>query len=209
MTRSIIIGLLPTLQLACGGVPHLFQERGFTSASFAQAVNHFVALGEEAAVQELHGLTTDYVTDFDRGFSAKERVAWMCRILFEAKSESLRPPGFGALSLPYHTMPSKSWPLYPVALSGSTYFVLSEGYSLGGEAEDPKLYIDYCRLAGVFRKKPITVPTKAQALADASALRQSTAWQTIKWKDSGENWSYTMDEGWSWQFIQKQAESIP
>ncbi len=208
MTRSIIIALLLTLQVACAAVPRLFQERDFTTASFADAVNHFITLGEDASVRELRGLATDSITDFKRGFSVNERIGWMCRVLFEAKTESLRPPRYGALSLPYHTMPDKSWPLYPVALSGSTYFVLSEGYSLGGRAEDPKAYIEYCHQTGVFRKKPITVPTKTQALADASALRQSAAWQAIKWKDSGENWSYTMDEEWTWKFIQKQAEDI-
>lgn len=208
MTRSIIIGLLLTLQAACGGVPRLFQEKEFTAGSFAEAVNHFVALGEEAAVQELRGLSTNGFFDFKREFSVNERVGWMCRVLFEPKAQGLRAPRFGGLRLPYHTMPEQNWPLYPVALSGSTYFVLSEGYSLGGMPEDPKAYIQYCRQTGVFRKKPVEVPTKTQALSDASALRQSTAWRAIKWKDSGENWSYTMDEGWTWEFIQKQAESI-
>jgi hypothetical protein len=208
MTRSIVIAFFLTLQLACGAVPRLFQEKEFTAASFADAVNHFVALGEDAAVQELRGLATDILTDFKRGFSFNERIGWMCRVLFKSKAESLRPPGFGALDLPYHTMPDKSWPLYPVALSGSTYFVLSEGYSIHGVPEDPKAYIDYCRKTGVFRKKPVSVPTKAQALRDAAFLRRSAAWQSIKWKDSGENWKYTMDEGGAWEFIQKQAEGV-
>lgn len=177
MRRSIIIALLLTLQVACGAVPRLFQERDFTAASFADAVNYFITLGEDATVQELRGLATDSITDFKRGFSVNERIGWMCRVLFVAKTESLRPPRYGALSLPYHTMPDKSWPIYPVALSGSTYFVLSEGYSLGGRAEDPKAYIEYCRESGVFRKKPVTVPAKAQALTDAAALRRSAAWQ--------------------------------
>lgn len=208
MTRSTIIALLLTLQVACGAVPRLFQEKDFTATSFANAVNHFVALGEDSAVHELQGLATDNFTDFKLGFNVNERVGWMCRVLFETMTESLRAPRFGALSLPYQTMPDKSWPLYPVALSGSTYFVLSEGYSLGGKAEDPKAYIEYCRQTGVFRKKPVSVPSKTQALQDAAALRPSAAWQAIKWKDSGENWSYTMDEGRTWEFIQKQAEAI-
>lgn len=208
VTRSIIIGFVLTLQVVCGGVPRLFQEKEFTAASFAEAANHFVALGEEAAVQELRGLATNSFTDFKSGFSVNERIGWMCRVLFEAKADGLRAPRFGALHLPYQTMPDRSWPLYPVALSGSSYFVLSEGYRLAGRAEDPKVYLDYCRQAGGFRKKLITVPTKMQALADASALRRSAVWQAIKWKDSGENWSYMMDEEWTWKFIQKQAEDI-
>ncbi len=208
MTRSIIIALLLTLQGAGGAVPRLFQQKEFTAASFAEAVNHFVALGEEAAIQKLRGLATDGMADFKRGFSVNERIGWICRVLFEAKTGSLRPPGFGSLSLPDRTMPAKTWPLYPVALSCSTYFVLSEGYSLDGLDEDPRDYIDHCHRTGVFRKEPVGVPTRAQAVADASALRHSVAWKAIQWKDGGQNWSYALDEEWVWSFIQKQAEDI-
>lgn len=208
MTRSVIVILLLTLQVTLGAVPRLFQEREFTAAAFAEAVNHFVALGEDAAVKELRGLASDPATEIYREFSFSERVGWMCRVLFQPKSGNLRPPRFGALLLPYNTMPDKNWPLYPVAASGSTYFVLSEGYLLAGMAEDPKAYIDYCRRTGVFRKKPVHVPTEVQALGDAATLRQSAAWKSIKWKDRGQGWNYTMDEEWTWEFIQKQAERI-
>jgi hypothetical protein len=194
MTRLLIVALLLTLQVASGAVPRLFQEKGFTAASFADAVNYFVSLGEEQGVHELKDLAMDHSTDFtvhSNGlWSVNERIGWMCRVLFESKTNALvRPPAFGGLNLPNHTMPFANWPLYPVALSGSTYFVLSEGYSVGGRPEDPKAYIDYCRQTGVFRTKPIAVPTRAQALTDVADLRQSAAWQAIKWEDSGENWS--------------------
>ena len=52
----------------------------------------------------------------------------MCRVLFEPKGQdSLRQPMYGALDLPWNSMPLTKWPLYPVALSGSSYFVLSDG----------------------------------------------------------------------------------
>lgn len=207
MTRFIVV-VLWTLQAACGAVPRLFQEKEFTSGSFAEAVNHFIAMGEDAAIKELQVLAAGEDTNTKRGFSLNERVGWMCRVLFEPKAANLRPPSFGALDLPYHSMPSESWPLYPVALSGSTYFVFSEGYSCGGLPEVSRAYIAYCRQAGVFRKKPIHVPSIILARLDADALRCSAAWKAIKWKDSGENWSYTMDELRAWEFIQKQADAF-
>jgi hypothetical protein len=215
MTRFTIIALLLTLQVTYGAAPRLFQEKNFTAATFAEAVNHFVSLGEDSAVQELQGLVLDHSADFtvhsNGQWSVNERIGWMCRVLFEAKAnEPLRPPAFGALNeLPYNTMPLKNWPLYPIALSGSTYFVLSEGYSLGGVPEDPKRYIEYCRQIGVFREKPVIVPTRAQALKDAAAMRESVAWKAIKWTDSGEGWSYTLGGRSQWAYIQAQAEDIP
>jgi hypothetical protein len=214
MTRLTIIALLLTLQVAYGAVPRLLQEKDFTAATFAEAVNHFVSLGEDGAMQELQGLVMDHSADFtvhsNGQWSVNERIGWMCRVLFESKDDQpLRPPMFGALSeLPYNTMPLKSWPLYPVALSGSTYFVLSQGYSLGGVAEDPKRYIEYCRQTGVFRKMPVAVPTKAEALKAAAALRESAAWKAIKWIDSGNGWSYSLGGESQWEFIRNQAEGI-
>src|ERR1051326_7418577 len=101
----------------------LFEKEEFNSASFADAANHFVAHGEDAAVEQLCGMLSD---------SFSLRILFMCRVLFEPRSETLRPPAIGAFSLPRHTMPAKAWPLYPVALSGSSYFVLTEGYMCAG-----------------------------------------------------------------------------
>jgi len=206
-------GILLNVGCRAPATPQLFLQKTFTAASFAEAANHFVNLGEGAAVRQLRGLALDQRKDLTEhdGWSVNERIGWMCRVLFEEKTNTfIRPPGFGELSLPWNTMPLTSWPLYPVALSGSTYFVLSEGYSLNGIAEDPKDYIQYCRTNGVFRKTILVVPTREIAMKDVAALRQSKAWTSIKWNDSGENgnWSYHMSEDWAWAFIQQQAESI-
>ncbi len=195
----------------CAETPKLFLARPFTCADLGEATNHFVALGEEAAIKELEGLTSDWEKDHKPGrFSRNERVGWVCRILFQPKGEEpLRPPGFGGLSLPWESMPLKAWPLYPVAACGKSYFVLSEGYRLRGLAEDPRAYLKYCRAHGKFRTERVPVPTRAQALNDLEGLRESDAWKAIKWTDSGQGFSYTFSEAWAWRFIEKQANTIP
>jgi len=209
LTALVALGTAWWVVHSRNSVPRLFQEKAFTAASLAEAVNHFVDLGEEQAVRKLSALALDTPTDVRGDWSSNERIGWMCRVLYESKGANpLRQPYFGGLDLPYHTMLDTSWPLYPVALSGSTYFVLSEGYSLAGVAEDPREYIEYCRQSGVFRKKRIAVPTRTQALKDATTLGQSVAWKAIKWTDSGTNWSYTLSEQETWTFIQNQAEMI-
>ena len=96
-----------------------------------------------------------------------------------------------------------------MVLSGSTYFVLSEGYMLAGEPENPTKYLDYCRDSGKFRKGAVPIPSRDQALKDLEALRRSEAWRAIKWKDSGPGFSYTFNEEWVWKFIKAQAEEMP
>jgi hypothetical protein len=189
-------------------VPLLFRERSFSAANLAEAVNHFVALGEEPAARELSTLAPDH--DPGRaGFSLPERVGWVCRILFQPKGDQpLRAPRYGAHSLPYLTMPLARWPLYPVAESGDSFFVLSEGYMLAGIPERPTRYLAYCRAEGIFRKQRIPVPGRHQAKKDVLALRQSPAWKAIEWKDRGPETTYTMNEEWTWRFIQAQADAI-
>jgi hypothetical protein len=103
-------------------------------------------------------------------------------------------------------MPVKRWPLFPVALAGSTYFVLSEGYALAGYPEPVEEYIQYCREHGGFRTASLAAPTRARALSDLEEMRRSAAWKAIRWQDRGQGFSYSFDEGWVWEFIRKQAE---
>src|SRR5262249_40890802 len=127
--RFALLFLMMNTTSSQADVPALFKGRAFTCATLAEVVNHYVALGEDAAVKELKALVPKGFSGFKRGFSMDERIGWVCRILFEPKgTEPLRPPGLGGLSLP--PMPLKEWPFYPVARSGETYCVLSEGYML-------------------------------------------------------------------------------
>ena len=134
----------------------------------------------------------------------------MCRILFMSRDgKPLRPPFYGALDLPYLTMPLERWPLYPVAQSGATYFVLSEGYSLGGRAEWTSSFLDYCRKTGTFRRKMVMVPSRTRAQSDAARLRLSPAWTMIKWTDEGPGTKYVMDKEGVSKHIQNQADMTP
>jgi hypothetical protein len=217
MTRLFILLVVMTLGLCRAEVPKLFREQAFTCATLADAVNHFVGIGEDASVRELQELSEVEAADAEknrgfntRGFSINERIAWVCRILFEPKGVPksppyLRAPKFGRLDIPEKFMPIWKWPLYPVVLSGSTYFVMGESYSDDNNTpEDTKHYIEYCRENGDFRTTPVKVAGRAQVLKDADALRQSAPWQDIRWEDDT-GYSYPMGEQWTWQFIQKQT----
>lgn len=209
--RRVILLVAATSATAYGGEPpELLRKLEFNCATLSAAVNHYQALGEEAAVKELEGLARDPLTDFGGKFGRNERVGWICRVLFEPTGkEPLRGPRFGAHLLPHHSMPAERWPLYPVAAAGKSYFVLSEGYMLGGVPEPLDDYLAYCRTRGRFRAGPVPVPTRDQALKDADSLHGSDAWKAIRWEDSGPGFSYRFNERWVWGFIQTQADRTP
>jgi hypothetical protein len=190
-------------------LPLLFRQKEFNTVSLAEAVNHFVTMGEEDAIRELYSLApTGNATNRDEVY-LDERIGWLTRILFSPRDQArLRPPAFGGLSLPWNSMPAENWPLYPVAQSGSTYFVLDEGYMLGGVAEETRSYLDYCRSSGTFRRELVAIPTRDQALQNAACLRQSPNWKAIKWSHEGPGFHYYMDEFAAWGFIQQQAEAV-
>ena len=195
-----------------GELPKLLRQRDFNCADIAEAVNHFVRLGEQQACDVL--LTTAPNHSFGEigkiEFSLTERVGWLCRVLFQSRDGvPLRLPGYGGQNLPYLTMPLKSWPLYPVAHSGESYFILAEGYSGTGIPESPKRYLEYCRKTGVFLKGEVPVPSRETAQRDALALRKYQVWSAVKWTDSGPGTTYTMSEEWCWKPIQKQADDTP
>jgi hypothetical protein len=210
-------------------VPKLLTERAFTSASLAEAANHFITIGEQATFKELKAFLVEDCTHtnyrFNRGYNVDERIGWILRIVYEPKEGipmlvsktgtlipgnivQLRAPSFGSLDIPENSMPAEKWPLYPLALSGSTFIVLKERYNAKGVPETISHYMDYCKDNGVFRKMPVAVPTRQQALKDAEQLRQSIPWKAIKWVDNG-GIGFPMGEQWMWGFIQKQARAIP
>jgi len=186
---------------------HLFRSAQFNCTDIARAVNHYVDLGEEATIHEFSSMADDDA-DLSRGFSVNERIGWLCRILFEPGGGSLRPPMFGGLNLPYNSMHTQNWPLYPVAKSGETYCVLSEGYRLAGHAEPVRDYLAYCTSNGSFRTKPVKLIDRTTAIRDVAGIRTSKRWRDIKWSDSGVGFSYTISEPWIWKSIIVQAESI-
>lgn len=205
------------VSLACvacrAEIPQLFTQKTFTSASLAEAVNHYVALGEAESLKEFDGLAAQERAESHlfggKGFSVTERIGWVCRILYLPKQKSaLRAPKFGVLPLPGKSFTEENWPLYPVALSGSTYFVLREGYQPKGAPETIGHYLDYCHDQGVFRTTPVEIPAREEARQDAANLRKSPPWQAIQWTGN-EIFNFPMGGSMIFSYIENQARTIP
>jgi hypothetical protein len=214
------------LGLAHAEVPKLFTQKSFTSANLAEAVNRYVAIGEEASLKEFQLLSAQENASQEifggKGFSVNERISWLCRILYEPRElpalsapklgvlapptkSPLRPPKFGMLCLPENSMPANQWPLYPVAFSGSTYLVLKQGYTSSGTPENLTHYLAYCKDNGIFRKIPVEVPTREQAEKDIANFRQSPQWQAIEWQGN-DGFKFPMGEQLTWAFIKGQSK---
>src|SRR5437660_1148629 len=148
MNRPIVLAWLALLILnfPCRAEPPRFvRDESFSCKDTADAVNCYVDLGEEKAIRELRAT----VDDAKPHARPSKRICHLCRILFEPRGEKpLREAALGGLDLPTNTMPSLKWPRFPVAGSGSTFFLLSESYSLSGQAEPPSEYLEYCRTNG-------------------------------------------------------------
>lgn len=183
-----------------------------TSRELAVAANRYIALGEERTVQELKAACEKARKPYGVDLRLSEQIGWLCRLLYAPRpGHPLRAPGFGALGLPFNTMPSADWPLYPLTESAGVFFILAESYSLAGVPEDAVRYLDYCAQSGSFRREALHVPTPDEAGRALSALLASKAWKQIKWRDSGSWFSYEFQEADRIAYLQKQTKetSLP
>ncbi|HQY88103.1 MAG TPA: hypothetical protein PK402_05550 [Tepidisphaeraceae bacterium] len=188
-------------------LPSFLVHDEFTSATFADAINYFVEMGEQKAIQLLISQTGPANA---WGQRLGNRLALVCRVLFEPKDKNaLRPPKFGSLGLPYRTMPLTDWPHFPVAYSGSSYFVLADGYDIIGFPESHRDSVLYCNATGKFRKDCVSVPTRVEAERDLDLLLASPEWKAIQWEEigPGSNYRYINPKGVIAN-LKSQAENI-
>ena len=142
----------------------------FDSRKLAETINYFVERGELASAQELAVLSKQSTT-------CMIRAGLVCRILWQNADSPIRP-SFHCVYLNFEFEKSKleTWPLYPLAKSNETYFVLDEEYLGCSEMEQVEDYIKHCQQEGEFLRTPVSVPTSAQALDDAKDLIGSNRW---------------------------------
>ncbi len=200
--------LPPSTQLG-GEVPQVITVREFNSATLSEASNYYIGFGEDRAIKELKALEQGLGESISQNFDRNERIGWICRIIFKGEQgQPLRQPNYGGLSLPRFTMPLERWPLYPIAESDGVFFVLSQGYTLLGQAERASDYIDYCSTAGEFKKTLLEIPTREHAIEAFDSFKKAERWTMIKWQVERQCSKYTMYESWVLRGIEVQASSI-
>ena len=207
----------------------ILEQRQFGPHDLARSANALIALGEEKAVKELESRITDWGRG--KGYCTNERIGWLCRLLFDPRpvtksadpgptpggrprttkvgSRPIRRPLFGALTLPYKSMPLSRWPKYPLAIQDGVAFVLSEGYMLGGMPEHPGQYIAHCRKHGTFRRTPFTIPDRPTASRALEKLLRSPRWKAIRWSHEEKNLKYFVDEGGCIDGLKSQVKRVP
>jgi len=187
-------------------LPGLFRDSEINCASFAEAVNHFVAMGQERAIESLRDLVAHKPqgTMWDK---LEYRTACVCRVLFEPKrGEAPRLPGCICWGIvPWTSMRSEKWPLLPVIQSGSSFFVIKQCGVFTGLMEPSTSYLCYCFAHGDFRQIPVPMPNRPQARQDLEALRESATWKAINWQErsSGGGEKFILGE------FARQAEQTP
>jgi hypothetical protein len=187
-----------------GPTTPLFARKIPNCREWAEAANYYIELGEAAGLARLKRDASKH-----RGspLYPNERAAHLCRILFEPKgSMPLRPPALGALALPYESMSLNNWPEFPMVAQDGVWFMLAEGYELGGHAEPLDKYTAYCQAAGRYRTAPVKVPTTADAQAAFETLLGSNRWKSVKWSHKSVGRVYTYDSNSVIRDLRRQSE---
>lgn len=161
-------------------LPSFLTELQWDATVVAEAVNHFVEQGEDAAIKELKSVVaSDY---FSNRMDLSFRVACLCRILWEKRDEPIPPFNLGVFFegvafVRFDEADHQTWPIHPLAKSGNSYFLVVCGGRVGtGQTTNISKYIDRCRESGEFLEEAIPVPTLEEIAADADKLRNSERW---------------------------------
>lgn len=100
-----------------------------------RVVNHLRSLGKHGAIKALQEHLRQHKLDI--------RVHLICRCLFDCK-KCWNPPAIGGTSPEVSRDAMKSFPSFPLAISGRVPFLLVQGYKLGGLPEDPAKCLRLC-----------------------------------------------------------------
>jgi hypothetical protein len=191
-------GCCETLPPAYRAFPSFLEEPSYDAATLALTVNHYIGLGETAALADLRQRAVKIERKAYSSQSLQEtRIAHVAHILWGSSGDALRGRADGAyMDLPYLSMPPAAWPYYPMVRSGQTFFVMSEFRILAGVAEPIGDYLDYCQREGRFRRSALAVPTRDQAIKDLNALQASPRWRALRWKENVGHTKYQLHADW-------------
>lgn len=158
-------------------VPALDGE-AFDPAAAIRGVNRLVALGRDAALEELRAQARSV-----RAGAEAAGVIVLCRLAFVPPPGAALPPlliGVPDLALPAGT--EADWPLFPLALVDDVPFLLVRDYVLGGLAETPAEHVEACAHAGEARAEPLRPGSPPAALEE---LLRSEAWRRLAAANDG------------------------
>jgi hypothetical protein len=138
---------------ALGQVPSYNSAWEYNPRKVIRAVNLLQPLGKEkalAAIDEFLRVTSGW---HDQG---RDGVFLVLRTLFDVPDDPGYMPrmGVGAPS-PEEPKDQKLLPRFPIALEGDIPLLVVEGYMLGGAPEHPRSHVDYFRIKGRVRAKPL------------------------------------------------------
>jgi hypothetical protein len=206
----IAIIALANLQAFCKEPTKLeiLSVKEFGPDVLARSANELIGLGEDKAVKFLMGLKAPIAWTDKNGIDIRERIGWLCRLIFESKDEKpLRFPLFGRLGPP--DLPGEKWPKYPLCISNGLIFVLAEGYTIAGPGgEEARDYIRYCQQKGKFRKSKYKIPSREDAKKALAALTSSDRWKKIEWSHYEPGRMYIYNEKMFVRYLNDQLERI-
>jgi hypothetical protein len=218
--RLALLVLAATLAFSCHAGTNSVEQANLTFPKISawefrpdeavRSANTLIAAGQNsacAALKKFAKAKRDFLTDYE----VDQKICHLCRLVFVSRThaEPLRAPRLGAPELlPLHSMKDSDWPYMPFAIVNDVPLSLTLGYRLEGIAERPEDYLGYCMSNGDFRSTPFPVPTTNTASIALNTILKSQAWATLKWNDSGNGWSYTLDEDYAKEMLWKQLENM-
>jgi hypothetical protein len=162
-------GRRPSTEVSLEELPDTVQWGQYKVAPYIRTAVALQALEHAAALERLHALA--------QSRDANARVIILCRMLFAARPGSdFRSPGIGAASF-FGGTDYSDWPIEPIELVDGVPFLITGGYSVGGEGETDEQYLDYCERSCEWSSVRYSIKTKQQEREALTKLTTSAKWK--------------------------------
>lgn len=162
-----------------------FSGLRFNPRVLIAAVNHLQSAGTEESLKTLR----DYWTIARQApeYSNPENILLVARILFVYADEQKGKPRL-LLGQPDLEEPEDPtlFPVFPLCIHQGIPFLIIGGYRIGGEAQPPIEYVEWCSRHCELRSDPL-IPTD-NPLASVDDFLESERWRAL----NPDNWQYRM-----------------
>jgi hypothetical protein len=164
---------LRTLLGALGEVPSYNGGWHYNPRQVIRAVNLLQPLGKEKALMVVNEFLRVASRWHDDG---RKGVFLVLRTLFEVPDDpGFMPPMYVGAPHPSQPEDKKLLPRFPISIEGDVPLLLVEGYSLFGQAEEPRSHVEYFSKHGTLRREPLK--PSSRPFDDLANFEKSPRWR--------------------------------
>lgn len=147
-----------------------FSSGNYKCNPYIKLANYIQSIDRTKAIEILK--------EYAKTYKYEDQIIVLTKMLFQAKKDStLRRPLIGSADFMGNT-DYKDWPNEPIEIINNIPFLITRGYSLGGEPEPSLKYLEFCIENGEWTKNNYCIKKEEELKTGLKTLLNSKKWST-------------------------------